>query len=80
MHVCPYCIIILVLASCKIYSYIISEKSRFSKKKIIVHKMCVLILSTNMSDTFLIVRRIESDIIIKVHKSSCKLPVILARF
>jgi hypothetical protein len=33
----------------------------------------------NFSETFLIIKRIQLDIIIKVHRSSCKVPVILVR-
>ena len=35
------------------------------KKKITDHKMCVLIFSTNLSETFLILRRYERDMIKK---------------
>jgi hypothetical protein len=42
--------------------------------------MCVLIFSTNLSETFLILRRIQRDIIINVHKPSCEMPIILVRF
>jgi len=38
--------------------------------------MCVLIISANMSETFLILRRTERDIIINVHRFSGKVPVI----
>ena len=42
--------------------------------------MCVLIFSTTfLSETFLILRRIQRDII-NVQRSSCKVPVILVRF
>jgi hypothetical protein len=41
---------------------------------------CVLISLQFLSQTFLIVRRIQRDIIINVQKSSCKVPVILVRF
>jgi len=51
--------------------------ARFSEK-VIGHKMC-LILSTDFSETSLVVRRNERDIII-VYWFSCKVPVILVRF
>ena len=33
-----------------------------------------------LSETFLILRRIERDIIVKVHWYSCKMPIILVSF
>ena len=42
--------------------------------------MFVLIFSTALSETFLIVRRIERDTVINVKTCSCKVPVILVRF
>jgi len=39
------------------------------------YKTCVLILPTKLSETFLIVRRIERDIIINVGRSLRKVPV-----
>ena len=50
------------------------------EKKVIEHKMFVLIFSTILSETFLILRRISLDVIINVHRSSCKVPVTLVRF
>jgi hypothetical protein len=47
--------------------------------KVIEYKMCVLIVYTN-SETFLILNRIQRDIIIRVFRSSCKVPAILVRF
>ena len=42
--------------------------------------MFVLIFSTTMSETFLIPKRIEADIIRNVHWTSCKVGVILVKF
>jgi len=47
------------------------------KKKVIDHKIRVFIFSTNLSATFLILRRIERDIIINVHPFPCKVTLIL---
>ena len=44
------------------------------------HKMVVLILSAILAETFLILRRIQRDTTINVHRSSCKVPVIPVRF
>jgi hypothetical protein len=49
-------------------------------RKVIERKMCVWISSTFLSETFLILRRIQRGIIIHVHRSSCKVPVILVGF
>jgi hypothetical protein len=44
------------------------------------YKMCVVILSTILSETFLILRSIQPDIVINVKTSSCKVTVILVGF
>jgi hypothetical protein len=49
------------------------------RKKVIEYKLCVLIFSTAFSEIFLILRRIRRDIIINVHVSLSKVPVILVR-
>jgi hypothetical protein len=59
------------------YLFTLSHKSQDFRENVIEHKMCVLIFSTNLSETFLILRRIQLDIIIEVHGSLCNLPVIL---
>ena len=47
--------------------------------KFIEYKMSVF-FSTNLSDIFPILRIIQRDIIINIHKYSCKVPDILVRF
>ena len=42
--------------------------------------MCVLIFSTNLSEIFLILRKIQRDIILNLRRSSCQVPVIIVRF
>jgi hypothetical protein len=48
------------------------------KKKVTRHKVRVLIFPTNMSETFHILRRIKRDAIINAHRSSRKVPFIIA--
>jgi hypothetical protein len=55
-----------------------SLSSTIFEIKIIEEKMHVLI-STNLSETFLVLRRIQRDII-NVHASSCKVSFILVTF
>ena len=56
-----------------IHGTIFGEKKLFNIK-------CVLIFSTILSETFLVLRRTERDMIIHVYWSSCKVLVILVRF
>ena len=51
---------------------------RFSRN-VVEHKMCVLILSTTLSERFLIWRT-ERDAFKNVYRSSCEVPVIFVRF
>ena len=51
----------------------------FRKKKIFNGK-CVLIFLQFLSETFLILRRIERHTIKNVYLSSCEVPVIIVRF
>ena len=49
-------------------------------KKVIEHKVCVLIFSTSYMWNILIWRRTERDMTINVRRSSCRVSVILVRF
>ena len=42
--------------------------------------MCILIFSTIFSETFLILRRAERDMVENVYRSSCKVPLLLSDF
>jgi hypothetical protein len=48
--------------------------------KMLLNTKCVLIFCTILSETFLILKRIERDMIEYVHWSSCKVPVIVVGF
>ena len=50
------------------------------RKKIIEHKGFALILSCNLSEIFLILRRIQRNVIIHLHTFSCKVRITLVGF
>ena len=49
-------------------------------KKLLNINMCALIFSKNLSESFLILRSIQRDMNVNVHRAPCKVPVILVRF
>ena len=74
-------IVVCGMSGSTIFSHINDTNgTTFGKKEMIKHDMRVAIFSTNMSETFLILRRIQLDITINVHRFSCKVPVILLVF
>jgi hypothetical protein len=53
---------------------------RIFSQNVIKHKTCVLIFPTTLPEIFLILRRIKRNIIINVHRVSCKILAIPVRF
>ena len=52
----------------------------FREEKLIEHKMCVLISIQILSETYLILRRTERDMVENVYRSLFQVPVILVLF
>ena len=76
----PYCHL-LPARLCNILShYLINGEIFLGKKKPLLNIKCMFQFSQQfLSETFLILRRTERDIIINVYGSSCRVPVILVR-
>jgi hypothetical protein len=71
-NLCPVCLY-------HIFRHYLVNDTILENKKVLENKI-VLIFCTHLSVIFLILRRIQRDTFIKVHKSSRKLPTILFRF
>ena len=74
----PYYIAICGLSGTTIFSTLSRKRHNF-REKCIEHKMCVLVFSTTFVWNFSQSKK-NSGIIINVHKSACKVPVILVLF
>ena len=74
--------IILSSAACPSLPCIstLSHKWHDFRGEIFEYKVCVLFFCTNLSETFLTLKRFHRDIITNVHGSSCNVPVILSHF
>jgi len=58
---CAISVVICGLSRSTIFFHITSQTARFSKKKVIEYKMCLLLFSTIVPETFLMLRRIKRD-------------------
>jgi len=72
-------IVICGLRGSTIFFYIISYTARFSGKSYWIKNVSWLSLQS-LSEIMLNVRRNERNVIINVHRSSCKVPINLVRF
>ena len=78
LHV-RYTVICGLSASATIF-HVISYMARLKGQKLFNIKHVLLFCLQSFSDTFLILRRIQRDIIINVRRYSSEVPVILGRF
>jgi hypothetical protein len=75
----PHYIAMYSFSGCIIFFNIISYKVRFLKKKLWNITLNIWFSLRRLSEMFLILRKIQRTIIINLHRSSCKLFVILVR-
>jgi hypothetical protein len=74
-----YCDVICGLSLHHIFFILHYKRHNFRKKTL--NTKCVFLFSTYLSfEAFVIVRRIQQDIVINVETSSCKVPVIFVGF
>ena len=59
---------------CVIFSHYFINGTILGGENLLHCKMCILILSATLFETFLILQRIQRDIVIDVHRCSCKVP------
>jgi hypothetical protein len=74
----PYYIVICGLSGCTIFFHIISQTARFSGKKLLNIKCVFCFHLQILSETFLVLRRMQRSTVINVHRSSY--PLFLSDF
>jgi hypothetical protein len=77
------CIALLSSVTCLAAPYFstFSHKGMIFRGKMLLNIKCVFLFSVQLlSETFLIVRRIHQNVVMNVHRSSCKVAIILLRF
>ena len=70
----PCCIMVCGLSGFTISLPIISQTARFSEKMLVNTKCVFWFYLQRLSEKFLILRRIQRDIVINVHRPLCKVP------
>jgi len=74
-------IVICGLSGSTAFFHVHSFTARFSKKKILLNIKCVIWFSLQfLSETFLILRRMERDMVKDVYRSFCQVPLFLSDF
>jgi hypothetical protein len=76
----PCDIVICGLPDSTIFSTLSHKRYDFRKEKVIEPKIYMFFSLQVLSETFLILRTIRRDIVMNVHRSSGKVPVVLVRF
>jgi cellulose synthase/poly-beta-1,6-N-acetylglucosamine synthase-like glycosyltransferase len=72
----PYCVFMWPVRLYHIFPHSLINGTIFGKKKLLAIKCVFWFALQHLPQTFLILRRTWWDIIINVHRSSCKVPVI----
>jgi hypothetical protein len=75
----PYCHLWPALLY-NFFTHYLKHGTFFEKRNVTEHKMCVLIVFINLSETFLILRRIERDMVKLCICLHLKYPVFLSDF
>jgi len=70
--------VVFDMSGCILFLHIISQTARFCTS--VEHDISVVISSAILSETSFIVRGIQRDVIVNVHRSACQVPAFLLRY